>query len=227
MLMELEHIKKSYGRRQVLTDVSMKAEAGTCVGIIGSNGCGKSTLLSILAGVLRPDGGSLRYEGRDPWEKKKYFAAYTAFVPQENPLIEELSVRDNLALWYAGTKRSMEEDLKNGIPADLGVSEFLNRRVSKLSGGMKKKVSICAAMANHAPILIMDEPGAALDINGKEEMKNYIADFAKKGGTVILASHEDRELRVCDVLYGLRDGVLTRLPASSDLDQVIRAYFQV
>jgi ABC-type multidrug transport system ATPase subunit len=84
--------------------------------------------------------------------------------------------------------------------------------VEKLSGGMKKRLSIACALAKDPPILILDEPGASLDIVCKEDIKNYLKSYLKNGGTVIITSHEEAELDLCNRMYLLQNGVLTELP---------------
>ena len=91
-MLAAEEIRKSYRRKQVLAGVSFQAKEGECVGIVGANGCGKTTLLSILAGALKADGGSFVIDGEEALGKEKLFSRKVAYVPQENPLIPELTV---------------------------------------------------------------------------------------------------------------------------------------
>lgn len=206
-MIEAAGITKKYNKT-VLRDVSFKAAEGECIGILGANGCGKTTLLSILAGVNRPDSGSILYDGADALKNKKLFKQKAGYVPQENPLIEELSAKDNLRLWYS--RAAFEKSMKSGIIKKLGINDYINKRVSRLSGGMKRRLAIAAALANNAGVLIMDEPGAALDIYGKEEIRNYIKEFAWGGGTVIISTHDETEIKMCNTLYFLENGVLIR-----------------
>ena len=108
--------------------------------------------------------------------------------------MEELTVRDNLLLWHRGNKKQMNEDLKTGSAALLGIPAMLGMRAGKLSGGMKKRLSIACALSGNAPVLIMDEPGAALDLECKEVIRNYLREYMASGGAVILTSHELAEL---------------------------------
>ena len=167
-MLEISGIYKSYHRQNILAGVDLTVAPGECVGIVGYNGCGKTTLLSILAGAQKADRGIILYNGREASGHPRVFAEEAAYVPQENPLMEELTVRDNLLLWYRGSRKQMESDLKGGAASMLGVDRMLDRTVGKLSGGMKKRLGIACALSNHAPVLIMDEPGAALDLECKE-----------------------------------------------------------
>ena len=113
-MLEVSGICKSYGKHRILNGVSFSAGPGQCVGIVGTNGCGKTTLLSILAGALRADSGSIRINGTEILGRSGAAADLTAYVPQENPLIGELSVKDNLLLWHRGSRKEMEKDLTEG-----------------------------------------------------------------------------------------------------------------
>lgn len=207
-MLEVSGVIKSYHKNIILSGVDLTARPGTCTGIVGSNGCGKTTLLSIIAGAVPAGGGRICFNGTEAVGHPKVFAEHVAYVPQENPLIEELSVLDNLTLWYRGSKKKLRRDLEQGAAAMLGVNQMLSRTVGKLSGGMKKRLSIACALANHASILVMDEPGAALDLECKAAIREYLTNYIKAGGLVLLTSHELAELAVCTDLYVLKGGLL-------------------
>ena len=223
-LIEVKSVAKKYGRHEVLKDVSFYANTGECVGIVGANGCGKSTLLKILSGSIKPDSGRLVYDGADPLKNVKIFERLVGYVPQENPLMTQLSVMDNLKFWYCDSSRSLKNDLINGAPAMLGISVYADKRVDRLSGGQKKRLSIACALAKQPDVLIMDEPGASLDIVCKEDIKNYLKRYMQSGGTVILTSHEQTELELCSRMYLLKNGTMHELdghPGAAELKSVI------
>lgn len=224
-IIEASNICKNYGFKKVLKNVSFYVAQGECVGIVGANGCGKSTLLSILSGINKPGKGQLSYAGMNPLKNKRLFSDMIGYVPQENPLMDQLTVYDNLKFWYCDSKRELKQDLINGTPAALGLGEYLYTRVDKLSGGMKKRLSIACALAKNPPIIIMDEPGASLDIVCKEDIKNYLKGYLGIGGTVIITSHEECELSLCNRMYLLKDGAMQELedcPTGSDLMEYIK-----
>ena len=223
-MLEISGICKSYRRQVILEGVELTVEPGDCLGIVGYNGCGKTTLLSIISGALKADKGSIVFNGRQAVGRPRVFAEEAAYVPQENPLMEELTVRDNLLLWYRGSRKGMEEDLKNGAAAMLGVDKMLNRTAGKLSGGMKKRVSIACALSNHAPVLIMDEPGAALDLECKELIRNYLREYMAGGGAVVLTSHELAELALCTQMHVLRQGRLTKIENGLSANELISQF---
>ena len=223
-MLEVTGLCKSYGKQKILDAVSFTAAPGTCVGIVGSNGCGKTTLLSILAGAVKADQGSIRYRNQEATGSPGVFAREAAYVPQENPLIEELTVRDNLSLWYRGSRRETEQDLAQGPAAMLGIPAMLKKPVARLSGGMKKRLSIACALSNHAGTLILDEPGAALDMECKADIRAYLEQYRKEGGTVILTSHEQSELALCTRMYVLRGGRLEEVKTGMTEEEMIAAF---
>lgn len=210
-VIEVKGITKKYFRKEVLKGVSFYVNAGECVGIIGANGCGKTTLLSIMSGSNKATSGSIIVDGENPLRNKRLFSKYIGYVPQENPLMEDLSVRDNLMFWYSGTGKKADKDIVNGTAKYMGLEPYYNTTVAKLSGGLKKRLSITCAIANEPKVLIMDEPGASLDIVGKQDVWDYMRDYKENGGTIILTSHEESELRLCDRMYFMNDGGVTLL----------------
>ena len=214
-MIELKGIRKGFGKKLVLDQLDLSVARGQCIGLVGTNGSGKSTLLSILSGALAPDAGEIRYN-RQLMMSRADLARYAAFVPQDNPLIEELSVRDNLKLWYADSLNSLEDALKTGFVHELGLEAVLREKVRNLSGGMKKRLSIACALAHDAPILLMDEPAASLDLVTKQEIRDYLRLYLDKGGTVVISSHEMDELKMCDALYHLTNCRLERIPSGMD-----------
>ncbi len=221
MKIEIKGIHKKYGSKQVLCGIGFTAEAGRCIGILGGNGCGKSTLLSILAGIQSADKGEFLYEGKDLFKYPRQRAQLVGYVPQGTPLIEELSARDNLSLWY--DKASLERELNGGVLSMLGVNDFLKTPVSKMSGGMKKRLSIGCAISKHPPILLLDEPMAALDIACKQNIFEYLQKHKQNGGIVLLATHDMLELELCDEWYIIKNGVLTPFNYTGDIQNLVKS----
>ncbi|MBR6681800.1 MAG: ABC transporter ATP-binding protein [Clostridia bacterium] len=206
MLIEIKNIKKNYGKKTVLSDISLKTEGGKCIGIIGGNGCGKSTLFSILAGVNKAKEGQFLLDGQDLLKNTRMRSSIVGYVPQGTPLIEELTAYDNLLLWYE--KERMEKELSGGVLGMLGINDFLKVPVCKMSGGMKKRLAIGCAISNKPKILLLDEPSAALDIVCKEKIAEYLKSYKTNGGVIFLATHEVHELEMCDEIFIMRQGVL-------------------
>lgn len=214
-MFEIKGITKNYGKQQVLKGVTFDVAPGEIVGILGANGSGKSTLLSILAGLQRPNGGFFCMDGKDLLGDSKLRNKKVAYVPQENPLIEELNAWDNLRMWYDA--KTLKAELKNGVLKLLGIDEFLKVPVSKMSGGMKKRLTIGCAMKGGPNLMLLDEPTAALDLICRNDIYDYFENYRSSGGSMIIATHELQEIELCSRCYILKDGVLHPYAYDGDL----------
>lgn len=221
MQIEIKNIAKKFKKKQVLRDINMTAESGCCIGVLGANGSGKSTLLSILAGIQSCDQGSFLCDGVDLLKNPKQRAQLVGYVPQGTPLVEELTAKDNLLLWY--DRKMLKEELENGVLALLGIGEFLSVTVSKMSGGMKKRLSIGCAMASHPPVLLLDEPTAALDLACKQSIASYLLHYKEQGGILLLTTHDVMELDLCDAWYIIRDGVFVPFEYDGDIQKMVES----
>ena len=215
----ISHVKKDFKNKPVLQDIELSAKKGECIGILGGNGCGKTTLLSILAGVLKADGGSVCFNGKELLGNRADCNEAVGYVPQGTPLFEELTAKDNLRLWYE--KKDLEKELEDGVLAMLGIPEFLNVQVSRMSGGMKKRLSIGCAVAGRQPVLLLDEPTAALDLVCKQKIWDYLADFCGKGGIVLLVTHDIQEIERCDKCYLMKEGKLVPYAYEGDVRELV------
>lgn len=204
---DITNLTGGYGRKRIINGLSLQVVRGECAAVVGPNGCGKSTMLSIMAGTMKPAGGSIYYFGYDALAGKGVFRRMIGYVPQENPLIPELNVYDNLRLWYPD-KQTLEKELEEGFLHVLGIADFMKMRADRLSVGMQKRVNIGIALAGMPPVLLLDEPGAALDLIGKEEIGRYLSLYLQKKGTIVIATHEEQELALCDHVYVMKAGEL-------------------
>ena len=187
-MVEARDIRKAFGRKKVLSGVSFFIEKGQCVGIAGANGCGKSTLLSVMAGAVRPDGGQILYDGKPAGRQAIY--SITGYVPQGNPLLPELSVKDNLRLWFKGRTKEWKASADSGIVPMLGLDTVWKTAAGKLSGGMKRRLTLACALISHPRFLILDEPANGLDPLGIRALRGLLAGLAEEEGmTILLSSH--------------------------------------
>lgn len=220
MKIEISNVSKSYKRKKVLTNITFTAQSGKCIGVLGVNGCGKSTLLSILAGIQKGDSGSFICDGHDLFKNSKKRSELVGYVPQGTPLIDELTAYDNLLLWY--DRKQIKQELQDGILKLLGIDEFLMVPVHNMSGGMKKRLSIGCAMAKKPPIIILDEPMAALDIACKQKIFEYLNSHKMSGGILLLATHDAMELELCDECYIIKDGENTPFTYEGNIENLVK-----
>ncbi len=221
MRIEIKGLQKQFKSHQVLSCVNLQADSGSCIGILGANGSGKSTMLSILAGVQKADRGQFLCDGTDLLQNGRLRSQLVGYVPQGTPLIEELSARDNLLLWY--DRQNLRRQLEDGVLKLLGIDEFLKVPVSKMSGGMKKRLSIGCAMASQPPILLLDEPTAALDLACKQSIGAWLRQYKAQGGILLLATHDALELDLCDRWYILKNGLLEPFEYDGDVKKLVES----
>lgn len=218
-MLNIQNLSFSYGRKKIFHDLSFTVLQGDCVGIVGCNGCGKSTLLSVLAGCRPARSGSVSLDGSDISSDPSVSRTHIGYVPQEIPFIPELKVYDNLLFWYPGRKQDMDAALLSPLHQSLGIRELLHKRVSTLSGGQRKKAGIVSALLHHPSILLLDEPSSALDIGIRNEIADFLKHFLQDGGTVLLTTHEECELALCNRLIAMRNGTIHEIsPKLRDIE---------
>ena len=159
----------------VIDGLSFEVHPGEAMAFIGPNGTGKSTTLSMLAGVLKPDSGTIT--------KPKHFG----YVPQGTGLFDDMTVIDNLKFFYSLTNTPVPKRLP------LGLEPHRYKTISQLSGGLAKRVSIACALAGNPELVIFDEPCTGLDIISRNTMQRIILQLKKHGTAVIYACHEASE----------------------------------
>ncbi len=212
-------ISHRYGRKSILTDCSIEASKGDCIGIAGRNGCGKSTFLSILAGTVKPEGGSITCFGQDLLANRRAFGRLIGYVPQVSPLIGELTALDNLRLLTGRNYSGNEPVLQN-----LEIPDLLHTKVSSLSGGMQRRLAIASALAENPPVLVMDEPTSALDLYHKSRIYDNLKVYRNLGGIVIMATHDLEEMAFCSTLYLISGGTARTESPESAAEQIKTAY---
>lgn len=205
-MVNVEHVSKKYGKKTVLEDINLYAKCGEQVSIIGKNGCGKTTLMQIMAGVEKPDGGSITYFNQNPLKKQKEFRKLCGYVPQENPLIEEISVKDNLRLWSHG---KLQVDTR--IIEMFQLKELMGVRVEKLSIGMKRRVGIACALLEWPPVLLMDEPTTAIDLFYKNSIHQWMKRYLAMNGILIMTTHDEQEILNSSRCIFMREGKMFEL----------------
>ena len=218
----VKNIDYSYRNNHVLDHLDFTLPLGESIAILGANGSGKSTLLSILAGARKCKGAEMLYDGCDLLKSATKRSQLIGYVPQSDPLMPDMSVWDNLLLWFHGKKSEFEAALQTPSIQMLQLDSFLRKRVNALSGGMRKRVSLATALINDPQILIMDEPAAALDLCYKAEIRDYLQQFHRDGHTLILTTHDEEDLSIISRLYLLRGGKLLLQDRILRGDELIR-----
>lgn len=193
--LSIESVRKDFGRRRVLDDVSLSVGQGEMLAILGPSGCGKSTLLRIVAGLVGQDGGAVRIGGRDtaglPSRERGI-----GFVFQDYALFPRMTVRENVAfgLRVRGAARGVRLRKADEMLALVGLSEEADRTPDTLSGGQRQRVALARALAISPSLLLLDEPLSALDIKVRERLRREIAAVHRKTGiTTLIVTHDQQE----------------------------------
>ncbi|HEX5910198.1 MAG TPA: ABC transporter ATP-binding protein [Thermoleophilaceae bacterium] len=212
-LLEATGLVKRYGTREALRGVSVAATEGERVAVIGPNGAGKTTLLSILAGIQRPDQGEISVPpGRAGW------------VPQQAALYGKLTVAENLRL-FARLEKAEDPAGEVERMLDLtGLRERAGDQVSVLSGGNRQRVNIAIGLLGRQPVLLLDEPSAALDPRQRERVWDFVLSLAEGGTTVVYSTHDIAEAeRHANRVLVLADGDLIFTGAPGDLAREVES----
>ncbi len=195
--------------REVLRDVSLSVAAGEILGILGPNGAGKSTLFAVVAGLLPPDAGALRLDGRCIAPGARELRAAAGIVFQAPGLDAKLSARENLRLAAALQRvpRAEARERTAQLLARVGLADRAGEPVERLSGGMQRRVELCRALVHGPSILVMDEPTTGLDAASFRAFWAEVeARRREQGVTVVLATHRPEEAERCDRLVVLAEG---------------------
>lgn len=208
-LISIDELSLSYekGSAPALGPLSLKIYRGEFVCVMGPSGCGKSTLLNILAGFIPPSCGAVKLEQKEI----SGIDAHRGVVFQRPPLYEWYSVRQNIAfgpMMRKIPKKVIHNDVKNYLEK-VGLSEFADKKVYELSGGMKQRAAIASALINNPDILLMDEPFGALDALTREQMQELIRKiWWNTGKTIFFITHDVDEA----LLLGTRILVMSKRP---------------
>ena len=185
-------LAKSFGERQVLSEVSFSIAPGEIVSLVGPSGSGKSTLLSLLTGALSPDEGSLTFDGSPVAGRSRPFA----YMPQRDVLLPWRRILDNAALGLevAGASRASAREAVAPLFAPFGLAGTERLYPRQLSGGMRQRVSFLRTVAQDKPVLLLDEPFGALDAITRDELQRWLLDIWQKNGwSILLITHDIRE----------------------------------
>lgn len=206
----VENLGKAYGRETVLRDVSFSLLPGKALGISGSNGAGKTTLIHLLSSILTPDAGLITLFGI-PSGRSRAYRQHIGFVPQEIALSQRLTVLQNLDFWASmrGLSGKAREAAVQEAVELTHIGEFLNKRVSRCSGGMARRANLAAGLVGSPSLILLDEPTAGIDEDNRDSVLQSVNSLKKAGHMVIMVNHYRAELEtICDSVIILRDGQL-------------------
>jgi putative ABC transport system ATP-binding protein len=222
---EVRGLTKTYGpgdtAYQALRGVDFLASRGEFVMLSGPSGSGKTTLLSVLGCVLTPTSGQVKLLGEDVSRARekdlpRLRLPYVGFVFQSHNLIEALGARDNIAmlLRLRGWSQRAAGDEAVRLLGSVGLADKVESKPRDLSGGQRQRVAIARALAGAPPILLADEPTAALDAHNGYAVTELLRVLAKEHGhTVVVVTHDSRIFHLADRIVHIEDGLITEKPS--------------
>jgi ABC-2 type transport system ATP-binding protein len=220
-LLEAIEISKSYGARLALDNVSLEVRPGEIAALLGPNGAGKTTMLSILATVLKPDGGHVLINGKPRKSDPTGLGRMLGLVPQSLALYPTLSAAQNV--WHFARMQGLARDdakvhCKRALD-EVGLSERADDPMHAFSGGMKRLLNLACGIVHRPPVLLLDEPTVGVDLQSRELLLARIRHYADAGAGVIYSTHYMEEAeRICDRVLLIDRG---KLIAEGDLEKVI------
>ncbi|MDR9484733.1 MULTISPECIES: LPS export ABC transporter ATP-binding protein [Sediminimonas] len=209
--LEISNLRKSYRKRVVIRDVSLSLNRGEVVGLLGPNGCGKSTTFYMIAGLIYPEAGQVRIDGRDVGNLPMYRRAKLGigYLPQEMSIFRGLSVEDNIAavLDISCPDRHKRRERLEELLSEFSIEHLRRAPALALSGGERRRVEIARCLASEPKYLLLDEPFAGVDPISVGDIRHLVADLRNRGIGVLITDHNVREtLEIVDRTYILHDG---------------------
>ena len=214
----IHQVVKSFGSLRALDGVSLQITEGEFFGLLGPNGAGKTTLISCLAGLVRPDSGSLSVMGFDVQRDYREARRRLGVVPQELVFDPFFSVRETLRIQsgYFGLRHN--DDWIDEILANLDLTAKADTNMRRLSGGMKRRVLVAQALVHKPPVIVLDEPTAGVDVELRQGLWQFVRRLNGEGHTVILTTHYLEEAEtLCGRIAMLKQGRIVALDSTRNL----------
>ena len=226
--LEVTHLKKAYGNRQVVKDVSLVVRKGEVVGLLGPNGAGKTTSFYMIVGLVPSDGGDIRIDGQSvahmPIHRRSRLGL--SYLPQEASIFRKLTVQENVRAVLElqrdangkALPRALIEERLTTLLQELRVDHLRESPAMALSGGERRRVEIARALATQPRFILLDEPFAGIDPIAVIEIQRIIGFLKARGIGVLITDHNVREtLGICDHAFILSDGSVLAQGTPSDI----------
>ena len=214
----IQQVVKCFASLRALDGVSLEIAEGEFFGLLGPNGAGKTTLISCLAGLARPDSGSVSVMGCDVRADYREARRKLGVVPQELVFDPFFSVRETLRIQsgYFGIRKN--DDWIDEILANLDLTAKADVNMRRLSGGMKRRVLVAQALVHKPPVIVLDEPTAGVDVELRQGLWQFVQRLNREGHTVILTTHYLEEAEaLCGRIAMLKQGRVVALDTTSNL----------
>ena len=212
-VLRAEGLRKAYGKRVVVSDVSLSVESGEVVGLLGPKGAGKTTCFYMIVGLVPADGGSIKIDGKEVSRLPIYRRSRLglAYLPQEASIFRKMTVAENIQAVLELRDISPEEILsrRDALMDELHISHLRNNPAISLSGGERRRVEIARALAVEPRFVLLDEPFAGVDPIAVIDIQEIIRFLKNRGIGVLITDHNVREtLGICDHAYIINQGAV-------------------
>lgn len=209
--LEAINLKKSYGERPIVRDVSFSVSSGQVVGLLGPNGAGKTTSFYMVVGLVKSDDGHIILDGRDVSEIPMHERARAgvAYLPQEASVFRRMTVEQNILAVLETLDLDNTERNKRlqSLIGEFNIGHIARQKAFTLSGGERRRVEVARALALDPKFLLLDEPFAGIDPLAVADIQKMIKTLRKRGIGILITDHNVREtLAICDIGYLLSDG---------------------
>ena len=214
----INNVVKHFGSLQALGGVSLEIQPGEFFGLLGPNGAGKTTLISSLAGLVRPDSGTLQVLGHDVFKDFRNARRLLGVVPQELVFDPFFNVRETLRIQsgYFGIRHN--DDWIDEILANLDLTNKADVNMRRLSGGMKRRVLVAQALVHKPPVIVLDEPTAGVDVELRQGLWQFVRRLNNEGHTIILTTHYLEEAEaLCNRIALMKLGKVLALDTTANL----------
>ena len=230
--LEIYQLRKSYRKKLVIRDFSMRVDRGEVVALLGPNGSGKTTTFYAIAGLVTPEGGSVTLDGTDITALPMYRRAQIGigYLPQEMSIFRGLSVQDNISaiLDITESDRKKRREQLEELLSEFSIEHLRRAPALALSGGERRRVEIARSLAADPKFLLLDEPFAGVDPISVGDIRALVSDLKKRGIGVLITDHNVREtLEIVDRAYILHEGrvLMSGTPAEVVENQNVRRVY--
>lgn len=217
------NLKKTYGNFTAVDDISFEIEKGEIFGFLGPNGAGKTSTLNMIIGLSRPTAGEITVDGIDVKSQTKKAQTIMGIVPDESNLYNEMDGFDNLCFCAAlyGMRKEEREPKARKLLEQFRLKDAGKRPFKAYSKGMRRKLTIAAALIHSPQVLFLDEPTTGIDVESSRQIRDMIVELKKKGTTIFLTTHYIEEAeRICDRIAFIAKG---QIVASGTVPQLMES----
>ena len=206
-----QHLRKRYGQKEVVHEVSVSMQQGEIVGLLGPNGAGKTTSFYMITGIIKPTSGEVTLDGQDisTWPLYRRARVGLSYLPQESSIFRRLTVRQNLQmiLEHTDLSKAQQKERADKLLEEFGLTRLEKSYASYLSGGERRRLEIARCLIREPRFVLLDEPFAGIDPIAVGDIQVLIRGLKDRGIGVLISDHNVREtLSICDRAYLMFQG---------------------